>query len=229
MMREPADEGRLNMFLTTADVRALHLEKLVSEQCATGNGGGIIPQVVDGPTGRFKREELGLGWGEHPSIISVQATVRADNRKRRDDMVLRENKLVRALLADAKKRKLRSFVKPVEAARGCTGCVSCVPETRLRPRRSPDPIRPRTFMPASDVRRLERAAIREERAASAERRQLELEQLRDQRDLQQANALEQRRQRRAGARADMTHRRNEQRLVRAIVRRNTGGIYPNIK
>jgi hypothetical protein len=141
-MREPADEGRSNMFLTPADVRAFYLEKNVSEQCATGNGGGLIPQVADGPTGRFKRDELGLGHEAGPSIVAIQATVRDDNRKRGEQLVKEQNKLVKQLLIVAKKRKMRTFVKPVEAARGCTGCASCVPETRLRPHRMPDPANP---------------------------------------------------------------------------------------
>lgn len=228
MKREPADEGRANMYLSKADVRELYLEKNVSEQCATGNGGGLIPQIAEGPTGRFKREELGLGWGEHPSIVVIQATVRDENRRRGEKLMKEQNKLVKALLVDAKKRKMRTFVKPVEAARGCTGCASCVPEARLRPHRLPDPANPRTWLPrnAAEQRRKERAL---ERRAEADARALELEQLRDQRDAEQATVLEQRRARRLGARTEMGRRRNEQQLVRVMVRRGTNGIFPSLK
>jgi hypothetical protein len=41
--------------------------------------------------------------------------------------------------------------------------------------------------------------------------------------------LEQRRHRRGGALTEMSRRRNEQKLVRAIVRRNTTGIFPSLK
>lgn len=228
MMREPADEGRSSMFLTTADVRALYLEKNVSEQCATGNGGGLIPQVADGPTGRFKREELGLGHEAGPSILALQATVRDDNRKRGEQLVKEQNKLVKQLLLVAKKRKMRTFVRPVEAARGCTGCASCVPETRLRPHRIPDPANPRTFLPrnVAEGRRQQRSI--ERRARAAEREQ-QLEQLLDERDGQLATVLEQRRHRRAGARTEMSRRRDEQKLARVIVRRSTIVISPGIK
>lgn len=93
------------MFLSEADINELYLVKLVSEQCATGAGGGIIPAFVDGPPAKFRREQLGLGWGEYPSIIEVQRELQiadaraqvAQARKDRKQGVRTKPRMPRAL------------------------------------------------------------------------------------------------------------------------------------
>lgn len=63
-------------------IKRLYEEKIVSAQCASGNG-ALIPEACYVP-GWFIRSELGMGAGEGPSIIYTQSTLAEQNERARN-------------------------------------------------------------------------------------------------------------------------------------------------
>jgi hypothetical protein len=213
-MRDSLSPDR-KRYLSRADIGDLWLERLVSQQCSTGNGDLYIPQVCGGAPGWFRSQELGLGWQHGPAITDAMTTIRADNLARRKELKRSEEGLVRAAIAHAKQKHIRTRIKPMDDLRGCTGCVWCVPDTRLRVRRAPSLERAWTWTPR-DPNRAGRIV-----AAAAVRRQ---------RDAEEAEWLAQKRRLTGGARdlrrlkavavrAVAKARRSEQRAMRAAVGR----------
>jgi hypothetical protein len=145
--RPPADHLNVRRRISPAVVKALFLEKNISEQCATGNGGLIALAADPAPLGIFRARDLGLGWREAPSILTVQETLAVDNVDRKKKLFSDEKNRITMLLASAKKEHLRTRIKQPEAPTGCAGCSSCVSAMRTRPRRARAETRRRQWLP----------------------------------------------------------------------------------
>jgi hypothetical protein len=246
-MRDSAgNDDRLKRFLTPAEIRELFLEMIVSRQCASGNGELLMNEFADGALGVgdrvgrvpawFRAQELGLAIGCSPSIITTvfgspdQPSLVAFNRSAKRQARAEENDRIRAHNAEAKRRGLKSYAKPIDEAQGCSGCVACVPDARLRPRRVLDGRRLGTWVPknpnglgrhasATVERQLRRerdkdwnANVRRLTGGARDLRRID-------RENAKAAALELRKQRAESGRAQMQKRRAEQKAMRAVARR----------
>jgi hypothetical protein len=162
-MRDDDNRRSAKRSLTAAEIKAFWEERLVSQQCATGDGERLIPLFADGVPGWFRGGELGLAF-PGPSIVSTtlgepdQPSLREWIPRARNEARERQNKLIRAKLASSPSKILRARLKPLDEPRGCAGCASCVPNARLRPLRSADAAPPRRLASSSRARRLEHAA-----------------------------------------------------------------------
>jgi len=239
-MRDSAgNEDRSKVFLTDDDIKALWEERLVSLQCLTGNGEGLIPQLADGVPGWFKAQELGLALDQSPSILSTVygcpqhdvPSLREANASRKHLERDLENSLIKALLAATPSKVVRARVKLIPPARGCSGCSSCVPDTRLRPTRGRDRARLASWTPGS-MRPVDAAVVSFLRAAAVAVRRARREDravisflragaaaIRRARSDGQSATKRQRKDRHNGARAQMQARRDETKAMRAVARR----------
>lgn len=139
-------------FLSAEDVRALHLELNVSEQCSSSGGGHLISQFAEGLPPGFKGFELGFHFSNaEKDILQTTLSLQSSNSTRRKKLKREIADLYAEYVADARRRGVRpADSKPSEAI-GCDGCPACVPGTRAQPRRSSDPKRARDFLSPSDV------------------------------------------------------------------------------
>jgi hypothetical protein len=209
-------------FLTADEIAELWLEQKVSQQCATGSGHFIV-EHADGPSGPFKAKDLGLAFSEGPSILTTVygAPVGFDmppladaNEARKDAELKKRNEPIKALLASTPSKIVRSRVKLLTPPHGCSGCVSCVPDVRLRPHRSKTQQRATiVWTPGSKPREL-----REQEAVMSFLKSLAAFVRRAERAHRSA-AYKARKVRAAAARAQMQTRRAEQKAMRAAVRR----------
>lgn len=209
-------------YLTADEIAELWLEKMVSLQCATGSG-HFIAMHAEGPAGGFKASELGLALDQGPSILTTvygtpvgfDVPPLADaNAARADEELRKRNEPIKALLASTPSKIVRSRVKLSTPPRGCSGCVSCVPDVRLRPHHQRTQQRATiTWTPGSKPR-----ALREQEAVMVFLKSLAAFVRRAER-AQRSAAYKARKDRAAAARAQMQARRAEQELMRAAVRR----------
>jgi hypothetical protein len=92
---------RARRHLSRGEVRALHLEHSVSEQCATGSAAPII-EFAAGETGEFSGVQLGMRWGEE-SFLDVQQDLRSTNREALDALERDQKNKITQIVADIRK------------------------------------------------------------------------------------------------------------------------------
>lgn len=233
--------------LCSNEIKALFEELNVSQQCASGNGGALIPQFADGAPGWFVAAELGLALDAGPSILTTifggpgywngnsvveQLPLAEHTARARAQVRSQQNQLIKAKLAASPSKVLRTQLKPIAEPRGCTGCVSCVPDARLRPIKRPQPASLASWTPHDPNAQ----GRKEFRTVERQRRRDGEQDWRDNvrrltqggRDLRRlANNVIRAKEgkapikpRRSGAgRAQMAKRRDEQDAMRAVVRR----------
>jgi hypothetical protein len=233
--------------LSTEEIKALYEELIVSLQCGGGNAGALIPQFADGVPGWFRAAELGLALDAGPSILTTvfggpgwwngqhvveQLPLSEQTARARQQARHTLNALIKAKLGASPSKILRARLKPIAEPRGCTGCVACVPDARLRPIKQVQAERLATWTPR-DPNALGRWATRgvERRrrldATKEQRRQLR-DLTRGARDLRRLENNEIRAKagkppiaprRSSTGRSQMAQRRAEQHAMRAVVRR----------
>lgn len=166
-MRDAAATERPR-FLSAEDVRALHLELNVSEQCTGIAGGYLIANFAEGLPPGFKAHELGFHFSNgEKDILQTTLSLLSSNSRRQKKLKREIAELYDAYVAEARRRGVRPADSKPSEALGCGGCPACVPGTRAQPRRSSDPKRARDFLSPSDVLLCSLHAARKRRRSGA--------------------------------------------------------------